>query len=139
MMTLRAEKIARIAADIPPLEVCGPAEGELLLVGWGSTFGAIRSAAEELQRAGRSVAHAHLRHLNPFPANTGDVLRRYRRVLVPEVNLGQLIVLLRAQYLVDAVGFNLVRGKPFQIAEVAAAAERQLAGELPGGRGGDGR
>jgi 2-oxoglutarate ferredoxin oxidoreductase subunit alpha len=139
MMTLRAEKVARIAADIPPLEVCGPAEGELLLVGWGSTFGAIRSAAEELQRAGRSVAHAHLRHLNPFPANTGDVLRRYRRVLVPEVNLGQLIVLLRAQYLVDAVGFNLVRGKPFQIAEVAAAAERLLAGELPGERGGDGR
>ncbi|MCU0483071.1 MAG: 2-oxoacid:acceptor oxidoreductase subunit alpha [Chloroflexi bacterium] len=129
MMTLRAEKVARIAADIPPLDVFGPAEGDLLLVGWGSTYGAIRSAAEGLQAAGRSVAHAHLRHLNPFPANTGDVLRRYRRVLVPEVNLGQLILLLRARYLVDAVGFNLVRGKPFQIAEVTAAAERQL-GEI---------
>jgi 2-oxoglutarate/2-oxoacid ferredoxin oxidoreductase subunit alpha len=133
MMSLRAEKIARIAADIPPLEVFGPAEGDLLLVGWGSTFGAIRSAVEGLQAAGRSVAHAHLRHLNPFPANTGEVLRRYRRVLVPEVNLGQLLVLLRASYLVEAVGFNLVRGKPFQIAEVAAAAERLL-DEIGGGR-----
>jgi 2-oxoglutarate ferredoxin oxidoreductase subunit alpha len=131
MMTLRAEKIARIAADVPPLDVLGPPEGDLLVVGWGSTYGAIRSAVEGLQAAGRSVAHAHLRHLNPFPANTGDVLRRYRRVLVPEVNLGQLSVLLRARYLVDAVGFNLVRGKPFQIAEVAAAAE-QLLGEIRG-------
>ncbi len=131
MMTLRAEKVARIAADIPPLDVFGPAEGDLLVVGWGSTYGAIRSAVEGLQAAGRSVAHAHLRHLNPFPANTGDVLRRYRRVLVPEVNLGQLILLLRARYLVDAVAFNLVRGKPFQIAEVTAAAERLL-GEIGG-------
>ncbi|MBP1704959.1 MAG: 2-oxoacid:acceptor oxidoreductase subunit alpha [Chloroflexi bacterium] len=133
MMTLRAEKIARIAADIPPLEVFGPDEGDLLLVGWGSTFGAIRSAVEEMRAAGRSVAHAHLRHLHPFPANTGEVLRRFRRVLVPEVNLGQLSVLLRAEYLVDTTGFNLVRGKPFQISEVAAAAERVLE-DVRGGR-----
>lgn len=129
MMTLRAEKVDRIARDIPPLEVFGPAEGDLLVVGWGSTYGAIRSAVEQLGASGRSIAHAHLRYLNPFPANTGEVLRRYRQVLVPEVNLGQLIVLLRARFLVDAVGFNLVRGKPFQIAEIAAKAE-QLLGRL---------
>ena len=133
MMTLRAEKVARIARDIPPLEVFGPAEGDLLVVGWGSTYGAIRSAVEQLGASGRSVAYAHLRHLNPFPENTGEVLRRYRRVLVPEINLGQLIVLLRARYLVDAVGYNLVRGKPFQIGEIAAAAERLL-GEMRGSR-----
>ena len=129
MMTLRASKVARIAADIPPLEVFGPPEGDLLVVGWGSTFGAIRTAVEQLRDQGRSVAHAHLRHLNPFPENTGEVLGRYRRVLVPEINLGQLIVLLRARYLVDAVGFNLVRGRPFGIGEIAAAAERLLDGQ----------
>ncbi|HXG41041.1 MAG TPA: 2-oxoacid:acceptor oxidoreductase subunit alpha [Candidatus Limnocylindrales bacterium] len=126
MQTLRAEKIARIATDIPDLDVFGPPEGELLIVGWGSTYGAIRSAVERLQARGRTVAHAHLRYLNPFPRNTGDVLRRYRKVLVPEVNLGQLVLLLRARYLVDAVGYNRVRGKPFRIAEIEQEAERLI-------------
>ena len=94
MTLLRAEKVARIARDIPPLEVFGPPEGDLLILGWGSTYGAIRSAVERLQARGKRVAHAHLRHLNPFPANTGDVLRSYRRVLVPEINLGQLRILI---------------------------------------------
>ena len=137
MQTLRRDKIAGIADDIPPLEVHGPAEGDLLILGWGSTYGAIRSAVERLQAAGRSVAHAHLRHLNPFPANTGDVVQAYKRVLIPEINLGQLVMLIRARYLVDAVGYNRVRGKPFRIAEIEAEAERLLAeaGAKPASKG----
>jgi len=126
MMTLRAEKVARIARDIPPLEVHGPPEGELLILSWGSTYGAIRSAVERLQADGKSVAHAHLRHLNPFPENTGDVVRAYRQVLIPEVNMGQLLFVIRSKYLVDAQGFNLVRGKPFQISEIQTKAEHVL-------------
>jgi 2-oxoglutarate/2-oxoacid ferredoxin oxidoreductase subunit alpha len=127
MQTLRAAKVAGIARDIPPLDVFGPERGELLILGWGSTHGAIRSAVERLVADGRPVAHAHLRHLNPFPANTEDVLRSYRRVLIPEVNLGQLLMLVRARYLIDAVGYGRVRGKPFRIAEIVAEAERVLA------------
>jgi len=126
MQRLRADKIAGIAADIPDLQVFGPAEGDLLIVGWGSTFGAIRSATERLLAAGRSVAHAHVRHLNPLPSNTGEVLGRFGRVLVPEVNLGQLVLLLRARYLVDAVGYDRVRGKPLRIAEIEEQALRLL-------------
>ncbi len=118
MTLLRQEKVARVAATIPPLEVVGPRAGELLLLGWGSTFGALRSAALRLQAQGHSVGHAHLRHLNPLPSNTGEVLASYRRVLVPEINTGQLRLLLRARYLVDVEGFNLVRGKPFKISEI---------------------
>ena len=95
-------KVAGIAKDIPPLEVFGPASGDLLILGWGSTYGAIRSAVERLQADGQSVAHAHLRHLNPFPENTEAVVRSYRKVLIPEVNLGQLLMLIRARYLIDA-------------------------------------
>jgi 2-oxoglutarate ferredoxin oxidoreductase subunit alpha len=129
MTLLRAEKIARITADIPPLEVFGPPEGDLLVLGWGGTYGAIRSAVERLQARGKRVAHAHLRHLHPFPPNTGDVLRAYRTVLIPELNLGQLRTIVRSEFLVDAVGFNLVRGKPFAIGEIEAKAE-QLLGDL---------
>jgi len=126
MQLYRQAKVAGIARDIPPLEVFGPDRGDLLILGWGSTYGAIRSAVERLTADGRSVAHAHLRHLNPFPANTEDVLRRYRCVLIPEVNLGQLLMLIRARYLIDAVGYDRVRGKPFRIAEIVAEAERLL-------------
>jgi 2-oxoglutarate ferredoxin oxidoreductase subunit alpha len=127
MQLLRQAKIATIAADIPSLEVYGPPEGDLLILGWGSTYGAIRSAVERLQSRGASIAHAHLRYLNPFPANTGEVVAAYRRVLIPEVNLGQLSLLIRARFLVDAIGYNRVRGKPFRIAELEAEAERILA------------
>ena len=127
MQTLRAAKVAGIADDIPRLEVYGPERGELLILGWGSTYGAIRSAVERLTADGRSVAHAHLRHLNPFPVNTEAVLRNYARVLIPEVNLGQLLMLVRAKYLIDAIGYNRVRGKPFRIAEIVDEAERLLA------------
>ncbi|MFP5343759.1 MAG: 2-oxoacid:acceptor oxidoreductase subunit alpha, partial [Candidatus Limnocylindria bacterium] len=126
MQTLRAAKVAGIARDIPPLEAHGPQRGDLLILGWGSTYGALRSAAERLQADGRSVAHAHLRHLNPLPANTGEVLGRYRRVLIPEINLGQLLLLIRAAFLVDAVGYDRVRGKPFRIDEIVTEAERLL-------------
>ena len=127
MQLLRAAKVAGIARDIPPLDVFGPAEGDLLILGWGSTYGAIRSAVERMHADGRSVAHAHLRHLNPFPANTEDVLRSYRRILIPEVNLGQLLMLVRAKFLIDAIGYDRVRGKPFRIAEIVEEAERILA------------
>ncbi len=126
MMMLRAEKVARIARDIPPLEVFGPPEGDLLILSWGSTYGAIRSAVESLQQRGKSIAHAQLRYLNPFPENTGDVVRAYKRVLIPEVNMGQLLLVIRAKYLVDAQGFNLVRCKPFQISEIQTKAEHVL-------------
>jgi 2-oxoglutarate ferredoxin oxidoreductase subunit alpha len=126
MQLLRQAKVARIADDIPPLEVHGPEHGELLILGWGSTYGAIRSAVERLQAQGQSVAHAHLRHLNPFPTNTEKVLRSYRKVLIPEVNLGQLLMLIRAQFLIDAEGYDRVRGKPFRIAEIVEQAERIL-------------
>ncbi len=126
MTDLRARKIAGIADDIPELEVYGPERGDLLILGWGSTYGSLRTAAERMQRAGDSVAHAHLRHLNPFPRNTGDVLARYRRVLIPEINTGQLRLLIRGRYLVDAVGLNRVRGKPFPVPEVVKAARLLL-------------
>jgi 2-oxoglutarate ferredoxin oxidoreductase subunit alpha len=133
MQLLRQAKVAGIARDIAPLEVHGPERGDLLILGWGSTYGAIRSAVERLQADGRSVAHAHLRHLNPFPANTEAVLRSYRKVLIPEVNLGQLLLLVRARYLIDAIGYDRVRGKPFRIAEIVAEAERVLGiGTTPG-------
>jgi 2-oxoglutarate ferredoxin oxidoreductase subunit alpha len=121
MVRARAERLTRLAAEIPPLAVEGPEEGDLLVVGWGGTFGAIRSAVRRAQRQGRTVAHAHLRHLHPLPANTGDVLRRYRRVLVAELNSGQLLLLLRATYLVDAVGFHKVQGRPFLVREIEEA------------------
>jgi len=127
MQTLRAAKIAGIANDIPDLEVYGPERGDLLILGWGSTYGSIRSAVERLGADGQAVAHAHLRHLNPFPKNLGEVLASYRRVLIPELNLGQLLLLIRARYLIDAVGYDRVRGKPFRIAEIVAEAERLLA------------
>jgi 2-oxoglutarate ferredoxin oxidoreductase subunit alpha len=129
MQLLRQAKIAGIAEDIPELAAYGPERGELLVLGWGSTYGSIRSAVERLQADGRSIAHAHLRYLNPFPRNLGDVLRRYERVLIPEINLGQLAMLVRARFLVDAIGYNRVRGKPFRIAEIVAAAEAALNGE----------
>jgi 2-oxoglutarate/2-oxoacid ferredoxin oxidoreductase subunit alpha len=127
MVSLRAAKVAGIARDIPPLETFGVEDGELLILGWGSTYGALRSATERLLEDGRSVAHAHLRYLFPFPANTGDVLRRYRTVLVPELNLGQLSFVIRGTYLVDALSYGRVRGKPFRISEIVAEAERLLA------------
>jgi 2-oxoglutarate/2-oxoacid ferredoxin oxidoreductase subunit alpha len=112
MVRLRAEKVRRVAQEIPPTTINGPAGGDLLVVGWGGTYGTITAAVEEAQAAGKSVASIHLRHLNPLPPDLGQILRQFRRVLVPEINSGQLVRVLRAEYLVDAVGFNRVRGVP---------------------------
>ena len=118
MVHLRAEKIARIANDIPDLEVQGDPSGPLLVLGWGSTFGVITTAVQRARARGMAVSCASLRHLNPFPRNLGDVLQRFERVLIPEINLGQLRLLIRGRYLVDAEGLNKVSGRPFTIAEV---------------------
>ena len=118
MTDLREWKIRNIANDIPPLEVDGDAGAELLVLGWGSTFGAIRAAAKRVRKDGLKVATAHLRYLNPFPANLGEVLNDYRYILIPEINMGQLRKLIRAEFLVPAMGFNKVKGLPFRVSEV---------------------
>jgi len=122
MVRLRAQKVAGIAADIPLLEVDDPdGDATTLVLGWGSTYGSIGAAVRRVRRDGRKVARAHLHYLNPFPRNTGEVLRRYEKVLIPEMNLGQLLKLVRAEFLVDAVGYNKVRGRPFTSTELAEA------------------
>jgi 2-oxoglutarate ferredoxin oxidoreductase subunit alpha len=121
MVKLRAEKVRRVAQEIPPTTISGPATGDLLVVGWGGTYGTITAAVEAAQAAGRAVASVHLRHLNPLPPDLGQILRQYRRVLVPEINSGQLVRVIRAEYLVDAVGYNRVRGVPLQTDEVVEA------------------
>jgi 2-oxoglutarate ferredoxin oxidoreductase subunit alpha len=113
--------VAGIAADIPPVEVDGPADAELLVLGWGSTYGAIQASIRRVRAQGHRVAHAHLRHLNPFPTNLGGVIRAYPKVLVPEMNFGQLLKLVRAEFLVDARGLNKMQGKPFRAEEIEQA------------------
>ncbi len=126
MIRTRAQKIANIANEIPLLEVAGPEQGDLLVIGWGGTYGSITTAAERARRKGLKVAHAHLRYLNPFPRNLEQVLRSYKKVLVPELNCGQLNTLLRAQFLVDTVGLNKIQGKPFLVSEIEAKIEEVL-------------
>lgn len=122
MVRLRAEKVARIADRFKPIRLdSGPPEGDVLIVGWGSTYGSIRTAVLELQAEGRSVAHVHLRHLFPFNKGLGPLLRKYKQVLVPEMNSGQLRQLLRAEFLVDAQGLNKIQGLPFTSAEIKEA------------------
>jgi 2-oxoglutarate/2-oxoacid ferredoxin oxidoreductase subunit alpha len=121
MVRLRAEKVRRVAQEIPPTTINGPAGGDLLVVGWGGTYGTITAAVEEAQAAGKVVASIHLRHLSPLPPDLGQILRQYRRVLVPEINSGQLVRVLRAEYLVDAVGFNRVRGVPLATQDIMDA------------------
>jgi 2-oxoglutarate/2-oxoacid ferredoxin oxidoreductase subunit alpha len=131
MVRLRAAKVAGIAADIAPLEVDDQDGARLLVLGWGSTYGPIGAAIRRVRAAGGKVAQAHLRHLNPFPGNLGEVLARYDKVLIPEMNLGQLRMLVRSQFLVDAIGYNRVRGLPFKAEELAEA----IAGLLDEGVG----
>jgi 2-oxoglutarate ferredoxin oxidoreductase subunit alpha len=127
MVRTRAAKVDRIADSLPPLSVDDPSgAARVLVVGWGSTYGPIAAGVRQVRTAGHDVALVHLRHLNPFPRDLGDVLRRYERVLVPEMNLGQLSLLLRAHYLVDAVGLNVVRGLPLTSGEIADAIEELL-------------
>ena len=126
MVRQRAEKVRRVAQEIPPTSINGPATGDLLVVGWGGTYGAITAAVERAQADGKSVAQIHLRHLNPLPPDLGHILREYRRILVPEINSGQLVRVLRAEYLVDAVGFNKVRGLPLASEEIQEAVNQLL-------------
>lgn len=128
MVHLRRDKIEGIAKGIPEVAVDGPTSGKLLLLSWGGTYGAVSTAAAEARRAGKSVAHAHLKHLNPFPRNLEKVLRSYERVLVPELNLGQLLLLIRGKFLVDAKGYNKVMGQPFWVSEILGAIDKALAG-----------
>jgi 2-oxoglutarate/2-oxoacid ferredoxin oxidoreductase subunit alpha len=127
MVNTRAQKIANIAQEIPDLELIGRPDADLLVVGWGGTCGTITTAVERAQKQGYKVAQAHFRYLNPMPKNTGDVLRRFKKILVPELNRGQLRMLLRAEYLVDAVGLNKVQGKPFLVSEIEARIQELLA------------
>jgi 2-oxoglutarate ferredoxin oxidoreductase subunit alpha len=120
MVRLRQAKVDGIARDIAPLEVDDPTgDATVLVLGWGSTYGPIGAACRQVRARGLKIAQAHLRHLNPFPANTGDVLASYQKVLIPEMNLGQLAMLIRAKYLVDAVSFDKVNGMPFKAVELA--------------------
>jgi 2-oxoglutarate ferredoxin oxidoreductase subunit alpha len=126
MVKLRQEKVDRAANDIPLIEIFGEKTGKVLVLGWGSTYGTITSAVEKLQRAGKSVSSAHLRYLNPFPKNLGEVLSGFETVIIPEMNLGQLCTMIRAKYLVDAIAFSKVKGRPFQIREIVQKVEEYL-------------
>lgn len=128
MVNTRAKKVENVAELIDPVKVVGPASGDLLVLSWGGTYGACKTAVEAAQRQGLSVAHAHLRWVNPFPKNLGEVLSKYKRVLIPELNMGQLRTLVRAKYLIDAEGLNKVQGRPFAVAEVLAKI-RELVGK----------
>jgi len=126
MVRIRAAKVDAIRQDIPNATPTGDPDGDLLLVSWGSTFGSVAQAVKEQREKGRKIAHLHLRHLNPLPGNLGDVLKRYKKVLVPELNMGQLLWMLRAKYLVDAVGLNKIQGRPFKQSELEQKIEEML-------------
>jgi 2-oxoglutarate ferredoxin oxidoreductase subunit alpha len=127
MVEERAVKVGRLARVIPEQRVSGPQEGDLLVVSWGSTFGAAHSAVLRLQKQGYAVSHTHIRHLNPFPRNLGDILSRFERILVPEMNLGQLIILLRGRYGThNFIPFSKVQGRPFNIKEIRLKIESLL-------------
>jgi 2-oxoglutarate ferredoxin oxidoreductase subunit alpha len=118
MVHIRAQKVANAAKLLPPQQVIGPQSGELLVLSWGGTYGACLTAVQAAQAQGTSVALAHIRYMNPFPSNLGEIISRYKQVLIPELNMGQLRTLIRARYLVDAVGYNKIKGKPFTVSEL---------------------
>lgn len=129
MTELRAAKIDKIAANIKPVRVDGPESGDLLVLGWGSTYGAIRAGTRNARKDGYSVAHAHIRHLNPFPPNLADVFGNYKKVLIPELNSGQLAMLIRAKYLVDTISYPKIQGLPFKAAEISRRVIETITGE----------
>jgi 2-oxoglutarate/2-oxoacid ferredoxin oxidoreductase subunit alpha len=126
MVRLRAAKVEAVGQDVPDVVVAGDPDGDLLIVAWGSTYGPITAGLNAQRAKGQRVGHVHLRHLNPLPRNLGEVMSRYRRVLVPEMNMGQLVLVLRAKYLVDAEGFNKIQGRPFKQAEIEAKIEEVI-------------
>jgi len=121
MVSTRAQKIAGISNDYLPLVVEGDSEAKLLVIGWGGTYGSIAEAVRQSIAEGKPVAHVHLRHLNPLPEDLGELMQRYENILVPEMNLGQLSVLLRDRYLREVTGFNRVEGKPLKVSELCQA------------------
>jgi 2-oxoglutarate ferredoxin oxidoreductase subunit alpha len=126
MVRIRAAKVEAIAQEIPDAEPVGDSHGDLLIIAWGSTHGAITAAVKAQRAEGRKIGHVHLRHLHPLPSNLGDLIKRYKKVLVPELNMGQLLWVLRAKYLVDAVGLNKIQGRPFKQAELEQKIEEML-------------
>lgn len=124
MVRTRQAKIDGI--EVPDVEVDDPADARTLVLGWGSTYGPITAAVRRLRAAGHPIAQAHLRHINPFPRNLGEVLRRYDKVVVPEMNLGQLATLIRAKYLVDAHSYTQVNGMPFKAEQLATALKEAI-------------
>jgi 2-oxoglutarate ferredoxin oxidoreductase subunit alpha len=126
MVRLRAAKVQAVAQDVPEAVPAGDPDGDLLMVAWGSTYGSLTVALKAQREKGRRIGHLHLRHLNPLPRNLGEVLKRYRKILVPELNMGQLLYVLRAKYLVDAVGLNKIQGRPFKQAEIEGKIEEML-------------
>ena len=131
MVKTRAKKVENVALEIPLQEVAGPETGDLLVLSWGGTYGACRTATEACREDGLKVAHAHLRWLHPFPRNLGDVLKKYKKVLIPELNMGQLRTLIRAKFLIDAQGYNKVQGRPFAVQELIHEIRRQLGMGVP--------
>lgn len=129
MVKLRAEKVERIANDIPLAKVEGDPKGEMLLVSWGGTYGAVKTAAINLRARGTNVSHLHLRYLNPMPKNVGEILYNFKHILVPELNMGQLIKVLRSKYLVPAIGLNKIQGQPFKSTEIEKKVEEMLKGK----------
>ncbi|MCA9234124.1 MAG: 2-oxoglutarate ferredoxin oxidoreductase subunit alpha, partial [Planctomycetales bacterium] len=127
MIDTRAKKTALVADDIPLQEIDGPDTGDVLVLSWGGPYGACATAVHRVQKAGKAVSHCHLRYLNPFPKNLGEILGNFKTILIPELNLGQLSMIIRAQYLIDVVGLNKVQGKPFSVAEVTEKIESLLA------------
>jgi 2-oxoglutarate ferredoxin oxidoreductase subunit alpha len=137
MVRLRAAKVEAIGQDVPDVVPAGDPDGDLLIIGWGSTYGSITAALKAQRDAGHRIGHVHLRYLNPLPRNLGDVMARYRKVLVPEMNMGQLSLILRAKYLVDVEGYNKIQGQPFKQAELEAKIEEVISyGAVGAGRNG---
>ena len=126
MVEIRAEKVKKIANEIPPTEIYGAQEGELLILGWGGTFGAIRTVVENRFAAGEAIGHVHLRFLNPFPSDLGDVLNRFKTILIPELNTGHLRQLIRSEFLIDAVGLNKIQGQPFHVFELESEIDNYI-------------
>ena len=129
MTKTRAAKIAGIANDVPEQEVAvGEETGDLLVVGWGSTYGSITQAVRRARAAGHSVSQVHIRHLFPFPRKLGEILRGFKKVIVPEMNNGMLVKILRSEFLVDAIGVNKIAGQPFKVSEIERAIAEHLEG-----------
>jgi 2-oxoglutarate ferredoxin oxidoreductase subunit alpha len=128
MIHTRAKKTENVALFVEPQQVNGPEKGDLLVLTWGGTYGACKTAVEACQAEGLKVAHCHLRWVNPFPRNLGEILQNYKKVLIPELNMGQLRTLIRSKYLVDAVGLNKIKGRPFDVAEVEEKIREMISG-----------